>query len=49
MDRLRVSYKRPSGRTWWIMISPKEKERFLADLAQAAGLKKEGDRLVQAA
>jgi len=38
LDRLRVNYKRASGRTWWVMISPKEKEQFLNDLAQAAGL-----------
>lgn len=47
LDRLRVNYKRPSGRTWWVMISPKDKEQFLDDLAKAAGLEKEGDRLVR--
>ena len=47
LDRLRVNYKRPSGRTWWVMISPKEKEQFLDDLAKAAGLEKEGNRLVR--
>jgi len=29
------------------MISPKEKEEFLNDLAKAAGLEKEGNRLVR--
>ena len=47
LDRLRVNYKRPSGKTWWVMISPKEKEQFLDDLAKAAGLEKDGNRLVR--
>jgi hypothetical protein len=47
LDRLRVNYKRPSRRTWWVMISPKEKEQFLDDLAKAAGLEKEENRLVR--
>ena len=47
LDRLRVNYKRPSGRTWWVMISPKEKDRFLDDLAKAAGLDREENRLVR--
>jgi hypothetical protein len=47
LDRLRVNYKRPSGRTWWVMISPKNREPFLDDLAKAAGLEKEGSRLVR--
>ena len=47
LDRLRINYKRPSGKTWWVMISPKEKEQFLDDLAKAAGLEKDGNRLVR--
>jgi hypothetical protein len=47
LDRLRVNYKRPSGRAVWIMISPKFKDEFLNDLAQAAGLENDGDRLVR--
>lgn len=47
LDRLRVNYKRPSGRTWWVMISPKGKEQFLNDLANAAGLEHDGSRLVR--
>jgi hypothetical protein len=47
LDRLRINYKRPSGKTWWVMISPKEKEQFLDDLAKAAGLEKEANRLVR--
>ncbi|MHB8974873.1 MAG: PH domain-containing protein [Pirellulaceae bacterium] len=47
LNRLRVNYKRPSGRTWWVMISPKEKQQFLNDLAKAAGLKKVENRLVR--
>ena len=47
LDRLRISYKRPSGRTWWVMISPNERDRFLDDLARAAGLDREENRLVR--
>ena len=47
LDRLRVNYQRPSGRTWWVMISPKEKKQFLDDLAQSAGLEWEENRLVR--
>jgi hypothetical protein len=47
LDRLRINCKRPSGKTWWVMISPKDKEQFLDDLAKAAGLEKDGDRLVR--
>ena len=47
LDRLRVNYKRPSGGKSWIMISPKDKDRFLDDLAKAAGLEREEHRLVR--
>jgi len=47
LDRLRINYRRPSGKTWWVMISPKEKESFLDELAKAAGLDKDGNRLVR--
>ncbi|MBM4088612.1 MAG: hypothetical protein FJ276_04175 [Planctomycetes bacterium] len=47
LDRLRINYKRPSGKTWWVMISPNEKDRFLEDLARAAGLDREEDRLMR--
>ena len=47
LDRLRVNYRRPNGRLRFVMISPREKEKFLRDLAEAVpGLKLEGDRLV---
>lgn len=46
LDRLRVNCKRLSGKTWWVMISPKDKEEVLRDLADAAGLHREQDRLV---
>jgi len=47
LDRLRVNYKRPSGRTWWVMISPKEQKKFLNDLAKEAELDREENRLVR--
>jgi len=47
LDRLRVSYERPNGRKRWILISPKLKEQFLDDLAEAAGLEREENRLVR--
>lgn len=47
IDRLRVNYKRPSGRTWWIMISPKFKDEFLNDLGRATGLERRGNGLVR--
>jgi Ca2+/Na+ antiporter len=47
LDRLRINYKRPSGRTGWVMISPNDKDRFLDDLARAAGLDREQNRLVR--
>ena len=47
LDRLRVNYERPNGRTWWVMISPEPREQFLNDLAQAAGLEGDGDRLMR--
>ncbi len=47
LDRLRVSYERPNGRKRWIMISPKLKDQFLDDLAEAAGLEREENRLVR--
>lgn len=47
LDRLRINYERPSGRKTSVMISPKAKEEFLAELAEAAGLEWEGNRLVR--
>jgi hypothetical protein len=47
VDRLRVGYDLPAGRRAFVMISPKLKEQFLDDLAEAAGLEKEGDRLMR--
>lgn len=47
LDRLRVNYERPNRKTTFIMISPKAKDQFLDDLAEVAGLKKEGNRLVR--
>lgn len=47
LDRLRVNYKRPSGRTWWVMISQRDKEQFINELANAAGLEHDGSGLVR--
>lgn len=47
LDRLRINYERPSGRRTFLMISPKAKQEFLPDLAEAAGLDRQGDRLAR--
>lgn len=49
LDRLRIKYEWPSGRKTSVMISPKAKEEFLAELAEAAGLEWEGNRLIRVA
>ena len=46
LDRLRVQYGQ--GFFKGVMISPVDRNRFLDELAQKAGLKREGDRLVRA-
>jgi hypothetical protein len=45
LDRLRVQYG--PGFFKAVMISPADRNGFLDDLAQKAGLKREGDRLVR--
>jgi len=45
LDRLHVQFG--PGFFKAVMISPAERDRFLDDLAQQAGLKREGDRLVR--
>lgn len=45
LDRLWVQYG--TGLFRAIMISPAERDAFLNDLSQRAGLKREGDRLVR--
>jgi hypothetical protein len=47
LDRLRVNYRRKSGRKGFVLISPREKEEFLRDLAEAVpGLELDDDRLI---
>jgi hypothetical protein len=46
LDRLRVQFG--PGVFKAVMISPADRTRFLDDLAQKAGLRREGDRLVRA-
>ncbi|HXG10836.1 MAG TPA: PH domain-containing protein [Gemmataceae bacterium] len=36
LDRLRINYRRVSGRMWFVLISPKDKNGFVRDLASAA-------------
>ena len=45
LDRLHVQYG--EGFFKAVMISPADRNRFLDDLAQKAGLKREGDRLIR--
>ena len=36
LDRLRINYRRKNGKRWFALISPKDKEGFVRDLASAA-------------
>jgi hypothetical protein len=36
LDRLRINYRRKNGKLWFALISPKDKEGFVWDLASAA-------------
>jgi hypothetical protein len=36
LDRLRINYRRKSGGRWFALISPKDKEGFVRNLADAA-------------
>jgi hypothetical protein len=36
LDRLRIDYRKKSGGKWFALISPKDKEGFVRDLASAA-------------
>jgi len=48
LDRLRVNYRNRKGRMRFVLISPREKEEFLRDLAQTVPeLELDGDRLVR--
>jgi hypothetical protein len=49
LDRLRVTYEWGAGRRAFVVISPNLRKQFLDDLAKAALLEKEGDRLVRRA
>jgi hypothetical protein len=47
LDRLRVNYRRRNGKSGFALISPREKEEFLRELADAVpGLHLVEDRLV---
>jgi hypothetical protein len=44
LDRLHIGYRTKNGGTWFTLISPKDKEAFVRDLAAAAPqLKRVGD------
>jgi Bacterial PH domain len=47
VERLQVTYDNAAGRRASVMILPKSNRQFLDDLAKAAGLEKDGDRLVR--
>ena len=42
LDRLRVNYKRPNGRTWWVMISPKARNSSSRISARRLGWTRKG-------
>ena len=47
LDRLRVNYRRPNGRLRFVLISPREQQDFMQDLAEAVpGLDPQDGRLV---
>ena len=49
LDRLRVNYRNRKGRIRFVLISPREKDEFLRDLADSVpGLELVEDRLVRA-
>ena len=49
LDRLRIDYRR-DGKTSFMLISPKDKSKFMRDLAQSvAGLEMRGERVVRRA
>lgn len=45
LDRLNIRFG--DGRFRWIMISPRDQDGFLRELATAAHLRRDGDRLVR--
>ena len=45
LDRLHVQYGRGFSKA--VMISPADRDRFLDDVAQRAGLRRDGDRLIR--
>jgi hypothetical protein len=46
LDRLRINYQRNNGKLWFTLISPKDREAFVRDLASAAPqLQSAGDPL----
>src|SRR5262249_32253635 len=36
LDRLRINYRRKNGKLWFTLLSPRDKEGFVRDLASAA-------------
>ena len=47
LDRLRVNYRNRKGRIRFVLISPREKDEFLRDLADSvSGLELVEDRIV---
>jgi hypothetical protein len=46
LNRLRIDYDRTNGKRSFVLVSPRDRRAFLADLAQAtSGLELDGDRL----
>jgi hypothetical protein len=49
LDRLEIRYRRSNGKQTWVLISPREKGRFLGELARISGIHRvDGERLVRA-
>jgi hypothetical protein len=49
LSRLRIGYDKPNGKRTFVLISPRSREGFMRDLAEASsGLQFKGDRVVRA-
>jgi hypothetical protein len=48
LDRLRIGYRAPGGKERSVLISPRDRAGFLAELAEKGGLRRDGETLRRA-